>query len=1508
MGKKRPTLKANANRGFATSSVPKKQEPLPEPAADEAQANPSNGTAEPASSTTGGVASTQKASTESEPQDEAALLAEAERQELQELVERVMEKADREAARIWKIIEFDQRLSSSLTSFELSIDVRDRILAHFADAVSAGAELPEPQAATFLRPVPLLTPSAPESASPFIKPAEAHLRQLHRALITHTLLVNLGFSPHLADWALRFAPSLELEDCLSYLILVIPSDLLEDRAQLSTFQPSLQAASQSERSAPQVLARDDAVDASRPPPHHGFSFSRLPVSNFDALERERRERAQREEEAAQAAKLAAREARIARKKAEAEAPTANDAVAEEPSTNQEDAEASDDEPMFGDMLDEIPESVVDNTAQGDAVQIEVRTIPPVAKGAVSSKNSPQTLLNDAIHRIDEFAIAKFHRVPGGGRICRSRLEIRWSSKGAAAMRAVAGGFTQLDRVDVPACLPSNKPTSPVPSAAKEETPAASDSTTPPDAASSTTKPADDLTQLNETFVDIYALTGIATATQPTAEDLIAIAALHTIELERPVQRSLTTAYRQWWDDLDGLRKEQREEARRRRVAVIRTVLGQRLEEVARGNTYRAPVGKKLSPKPSDGAVETFRGPVPVNGSGSGSGSGVPEVNGEGPVEGGGSPAVVDSPKVEEPAPIVRNEAVQREFAELVNTPSYQKMLIQRKTLPISAYREHILEIVDNSSIFVLSGETGCGKSTQVPAFVLEHCLSRGQPCKIYVTEPRRISAISLAERVSAEMGEPAGAVGSDGSMVGYAIRLESQVGRRARLVYATTGIVLRMLEGNAFNEITHIIIDEVHERSIESDFLLIVLKTLLEHRKDLKVILMSATVDAERISAYCGGCPTISIPGRTFPVDVRFLEDAIELCDYVLEDSSQYAYRDKRRRGLPRTGVEIQNKAHLASQDDEAPADLDDDDEGEGEAQSSNKQLAGIKYRMKTISTLDRMDENAINHELIVQLIENICTKPDLQAYSQAILVFMPGLMEIRRCHDLLQAHPLLGTTEFRIYPLHSTISSDLQSQVFDIPPKGVRKIVIATNIAETGITIPDITCVIDTGKHREMRFDEKRQISKLVECFVARSNAKQRRGRAGRVQEGLCFHLFTKHRHDQYLAEHPQPEMLRLSLQELALKLKIMKIKIGDSIQDALTQALDPPTEINVQRAVTALIEVKALTTTEEITPLGRHLSRMPLDVHMGKFLLIASMMRCLDPALTIAAALNSKSPFVTPFGREDEADLAKASFKAGDSDFLTVANAFNAWRRACGNNHHWAFCNRTFLSHQTLQQIEDLRQQYMAYLLDSGFVKVDDGTSRAIARLRWRAGASGGKPRLMQLPDELNLNSGSIAVITAAMAAALYPKMLSIDPKNSQLRTIGNNAPAAIHPSSVNRRLRFHTLPKTCHYLVYFTMMQNAKKRMFAWDTSPVDDRALMLMCGEANFYVRFSVADAKTVLALRLLRDNLWRLINATFRAPRKAWLDEQKDAFLLTIDVLGCRAGPADAWQPSSTAAS
>ncbi|KAJ4483983.1 P-loop containing nucleoside triphosphate hydrolase protein [Lentinula lateritia] len=816
-----------------------------------------------------------------------------------------------------------------------------------------------------------------------------------------------------------------------------------------------------------------------------------------------------------------------------------------------------------------------------------------------------------------------------------------------------------------------------------------------------------------------------------------------------------------------------------------------------------------------------------------------------------------------------SEQLMSNFLARQSTSAYQEMLVHRNALPIASYRDIIIDTLEQSQVLVLSGETGCGKSTQLPTFILEDQLSRGKPCKIYCTEPRRISAISLAQRVSRELGEGLNAAGTISSLVGYSIRLESNTTKNTRLAFVTNGIALRMLEGGsgqggqgtAFDEITHIIIDEVHERSIESDFLLIVLKSLLEQRSDLKVVLMSATVDAEKISEYFGGCPMLHVPGRTYPVDVRYLEDAVEYTQWSISENSPYARR-------------VHDKFYRTKNKTEWAEELAINDDEDSDIPSENVKLEK-RYSPNTAATINLFDERLIPYELILRLLEKICFEDQsLSNCSAAILIFMPGLGEIRKLNDILTEHSFFGLDDFKIYPLHSTLSSESQSAVFDIPPPGVRKIVIATNIAETGITIPDITCVIDTGKHREMRFDEKRQISRLVETFIARSNAAQRRGRAGRVQEGLCFHLFTKVRHDNQMVDNPLPEMMRLSLADLSLRIKIMKVKLGSSIEDVLSRALDPPTPVNVQRAISMLVEVRALTSSEEITPMGRLLSKLPTDVHLGKFLLIATLFRCLDPALTIAAALNSKSPFLTPFGLEQEADRAKASFKSDNSDFLTLHNVFSSWRKA-GANANPAFvrkfCKQNFLSHQNLQQIEELRQQFLGYLIDASFIQVDKSFIRDLNRARY----SRNRTRFVPVPPELDSSSSNITLVNAALLAGLYPKVLAVDVFKGQMRTLSNNQQASFHPSSVN----FGKKPTDLgtNHIAYFTLMHS--KKLYAWETGPVDDMAMLLLCGEVDFKlisnaafidrkVKFQIAP-KTNIALKFLRTQLTSLLWYQFR---------------------------------------
>ncbi|WRT66497.1 uncharacterized protein IL334_003456 [Kwoniella shivajii] len=836
-----------------------------------------------------------------------------------------------------------------------------------------------------------------------------------------------------------------------------------------------------------------------------------------------------------------------------------------------------------------------------------------------------------------------------------------------------------------------------------------------------------------------------------------------------------------------------------------------------------------------------------------------------------------------------SQKLQDDFEKRRQSLLYQNMLRQRNTLPIASFREQIVSSLEDSQIIVLSGETGCGKSTQLPSFILEDQLSKGKPCKIFVTEPRRISAISLAQRVSQELGDAVGAVGSISSLVGYSIRLEAKVSASTRLAFVTNGIALRMLEsgssegskGTAFDEVTHIIVDEVHERSIESDFLLIVLKNLIQQRKDLKVVLMSATVDAEKISSFFGGCPFLSVPGRTFPVQVNYLEDAVQIADWRIDENSPYALRG---RNFKPAGQMVEWNEKGAKSDSDPS-----DEEADPDRSSNPAKLSSTRYSSSTVSTLNLLDSRQIPYDLIVQLLEKICYEDtSLIPFSQATLVFMPGLAEIRKLNDMLQSHRTFGSRDFVVYPLHSTISSEGQSAVFDIPQKGVRKIVISTNIAETGVTIPDITCVIDSGKHREMRYDEKRQLSRLVETYIARSNAKQRRGRAGRVQEGLAFHLFTKARHDTQLAEHPIPEMLRLSLQDLALRIKILKVPLGRTIESVLLQALDPPSSVNIQRAIASLVEVKALTTHEDITPMGRLLSKLPMDVHLGKFLLVAAMMKCLDPALTIAATLNSKSPFVTPFGFESMAEAAKRSFAVGNSDFLTIANVFDSFRRASENpGFVRVFCKKNFVSLQNLQQIEELRQQLLAYLVDSSFVDATPEQRREVSQARFSRGV---KTRFVSVPPEFNVNANDVNILGGALAAGLYPKLLSLDlSSGGSLKTIVNQQPVAIHPGSVNFKA-----PKTdfgTNYLVYFTIMQS--KRLYAWETSPVDDKALALLCGDvADFRVsasslhldrkiRFNISP-KSAIAIKLLREQFAAAMSTRLRGKKlsenqEKWFD-------------------------------
>ncbi|KAL5118493.1 hypothetical protein ACEQ8H_003669 [Pleosporales sp. CAS-2024a] len=817
-------------------------------------------------------------------------------------------------------------------------------------------------------------------------------------------------------------------------------------------------------------------------------------------------------------------------------------------------------------------------------------------------------------------------------------------------------------------------------------------------------------------------------------------------------------------------------------------------------------------------------------------------------------------------PVREVEGLRDLWAYKSSTQTYQHMLVGRQNLPVYGFRDHIMDTINKHQLTIICGETGCGKSTQIPSFILEHELSQGRACKIFCTEPRRISAISLAQRVSEELGEGPKDLGTVRSLVGYAIRLESKTSSQTRLIFATVGVVLRMLESaGGLPEVTHLVIDEVHERSIDTDFLLIILRSLMERRPELKVILMSATVDANKFSTYLNKAPILTVPGRTFPVQTKYLEDAIEL-------------------------------THYAGPSNKSPQDgrSSDDDDGEIASDKSGIPSKLPGYSPATRDVLSTYDEYAIDYDLIVRLIEVVAYSPNLSRYSNAVLVFLPGIAEIRQLNDVLGGHPSFNR-QWLVYPLHSTISSEDQQAAFLIPPPGVRKIVLATNIAETGVTIPDITCVIDTGKHKEMRFDERRQLSRLTQSFISRANAKQRRGRAGRVQEGLCFHLFTRYRHDTLITDQQTPEMLRLSLQDLVMRTKICKL--GD-IEETLLQALDPPSSRNIRRAIDALIEVDALTPGEELTALGRQIAKLPLDAHLGKLVLLATTFACVDVAITIAAILSSKSPFLTPFGAKRRADIARLAFKKGDSDLLTTYNAYKAWRSVCTTpgRSEIEFCHKNFLSAQNLDNIEDLKAQLLSSLVESGFVQVSPDERRAVPRYR----GTGRYRTFVQVPARYDVYTDNDTLVASVIATAFYPKILTREGKG--WRNLSNNQSVSLAPTSVNK-----APTETAQFLSYYHILQSSNKLYNAHSTSMAHPLPMVLMvaadmdfkmhAGVISFpgsVLRFAVKDWRAMVALKVLRRRIKEILGLAWKNPARQMSEREKEWLRLFFAVFEAKS--------------
>ncbi|KAJ0057405.1 hypothetical protein NL108_006094, partial [Boleophthalmus pectinirostris] len=791
----------------------------------------------------------------------------------------------------------------------------------------------------------------------------------------------------------------------------------------------------------------------------------------------------------------------------------------------------------------------------------------------------------------------------------------------------------------------------------------------------------------------------------------------------------------------------------------------------------------------------------------------------------------------------------KDYQKKTSSRRFRSMLEQRRNLPAWQEKDTILAMLEGCQVLVVSGMTGCGKTTQIPQFILDASLRgpAGQVANIICTQPRRISAISVAQRVAQERAE------SLGKSVGYQIRLESVRSSSTRLLYCTTGVLLRRLEGEAdLTGVTHVIVDEVHERTEESDFLLLVLKDLIVQRPDLKIILMSATLNANLFSEYFYNCPTVHIPGRTFPVDQFFLEDAIDKTGYVIEDGSPFMRSGKQNVSSVggRGGKDSRDLVEDLSEDVWNFMSLCKKDFVKDSIPDQQLSFQDLTMRYKdtkksVLKTMAAMDLDKINMDLVESILEWIVDGKHNYPPG-AVLVFMPGLAEIKMLYEQLQSNRMFnnrGAKRCVVYPLHSTLSNEEQQAVFSRPQDGVTKIIISTNIAETSVTIDDVVYVIDSGKMKEKRYDATKSMESLEDSWVSRANALQRKGRAGRVASGVCFHLFTSHCFQHHLSEQQLPEIQRVPLEQLCLRIKVLDVFAEQTLESVFTRLIEPPAMGSLEAAKQRLQDLGALTADEKLTPLGYHLACLPVDVRIGKLMLFGAIFRCLDPALTIAASLAFKSPFVSPWDKREEANEKKLAFALANSDHLALLQAYKGWCSAAknGNQASFVYCRENFLSWRGLQEIASLKRQFAELLSDIGFIK--EGLR---ARMIERMSSKGTDGVLESTGPEANLNAENIKLMSAMLCAALYPNVVQVrspqgnykmtskgamkmQPKANELRFLTkNDGYVNVHPSSVNYTVRHYTSP----YLVYHEKVKTS--RVFIRDCSMVSVYPLVLFGG--------------------------------------------------------------------------
>ncbi|KAF4533012.1 hypothetical protein B566_EDAN000703 [Ephemera danica] len=527
------------------------------------------------------------------------------------------------------------------------------------------------------------------------------------------------------------------------------------------------------------------------------------------------------------------------------------------------------------------------------------------------------------------------------------------------------------------------------------------------------------------------------------------------------------------------------------------------------------------------------------------------------------------------------------------------------------------ETVRENQVVVIAGDTGCGKSTQVPQYLIKSGFSN-----IACTQPRRIACISLSKRVAYET------LNQFSTEVGYQIRFERTKTQHTKILFITEGLLLRQVQSDpTISGYDVIVLDEVHERHLHGDFLLGILRCLLLQRPTLKLVLMSATINIQLFAGFFEAhrpC-VLQVPGRLYPIKLNYRP--------VVKDP----FAKKSERLNPGPFLQI------------------------------------------------------------LQLIDEKYPKDE----KGDVLMFLSGMTEISTVVEAAQAYAQ-QTQSWIILPLHSTLSLTEQDKVFDYPPDGVRKCIVSTNIAETSVTIDGIRFVVDSGKVKEMSYDSTCKMQRLKEFWVSQASAEQRKGRAGRTGPGVCFRLYSEEEYEA-MERYTTPEILRVPLDSLLLQMVAMGLP--DARRFPFIEA--PPAE-SIETSISTLKELGALTEDEKMTPMGRMLSCLPVDLGIGKMLVLGSMFHQVDPVLSLAAALSVQNPFTNKAYRDPECETSRRELESDHGDPLTLLAALREWLEVKqdkdarpGQSRRW--CRRRGLEEQRFYEMTKLRRQFKELLRDS-------------------------------------------------------------------------------------------------------------------------------------------------------------------------------------------------------------